>query len=183
MSLLALIAAAAVQAQAPAPPPQAAPAPLSFAPFTVEVNVAFERNREVGDCSVTAHGTPDAHWIDDACRNIGNSAFLALHGAPADAAGRMTFLLSLEAAGRVAGPAATPQGQVTFRTEARFAVTPAGAVVRCTRGESAGRGARVDLCAVGLPRGNAFAPAAEERAGRLTLTAYTLTAPARVEAP
>jgi hypothetical protein len=149
----------------------------------VEVNVAFGRDRAVRDCLVTLHGDPEPHWVNDACRNIGSAAVLAVHGAPADSSGRMTVLLALEAAGRVAGPAAVPQGQITFKSEARFAVTPAGAVVRCIPGEAVGRGAMLDLCDRGLPRGNAFSPASAERAGRLTLTAYTLTAPGRDEAP
>ncbi|HEY0014472.1 MAG TPA: hypothetical protein VGB79_16640 [Allosphingosinicella sp.] len=183
MSLLALIAAAALQAQAQAPGGEPPPAPLGFAPFTVEVKVAFGPGPAVRDCVVTLHGTPDAHWVDNACRNIGNAAFLAALGAPADANGRATILLAMEAGGQRAGPAAAPEGRLTFRTEARFAVTAAGAVVRCTPGETAGGGARLNFCASGLPRGNAFVPAAGERQGRLTLTAWTVTAPGRDEAP
>ena len=186
MSLLLLIAAAAVQAKTPAPAPAPAqePAPLLvLAPFTVEVKVAFDRGPAVRDCSVTLHGTPDPHFVDGACRNIGNAGFLAVLGAPTDAGGRATILLAMEAEGARNGPAAPPEGRLTFRSEARFAVTAAGAVVRCAQGESAGRGAALDFCASGLPRGNAFAPAAAERNGRLSLTAYTLTAPGRDEAP
>lgn len=178
MSLFALIAAAAVQAQAPAPPPEPA-APIGFAPFTVEVKVAFGRGAAVRECAVTIHGTPDPHFVDNACRNIGNAAFLAVLGAPADRGGRATVLLAMEAGGERVGPAAVPEGRLTFRSEARFAVTPAGAVVRCTAGEAAGHGARLDFCASGLPEGNAFAPSAAERSGRLTLSAYTVAAPAQ----
>ena len=182
MSLLALIAAAAIQAQAAPPPPEPA-VPIGFSPFTVEVKVAFNRGRAVRDCAVTLHGTPDPHFVDNACRNIGNAAFLAVLGAPLDKAGRATILLAMEAGGAQTGPAAAPEGALTFRSEARFALTPAGAVVRCTAGESAGHGARLDFCQMGLPKGNAFAPAAAERSGRLTLSAYTVTAPGREDAP
>jgi hypothetical protein len=180
MSLLALIAAAAVQAQAPAPAPPPEPqAPIGFAPFTVEVKVAFDRGPAVRDCAVTLHGTPDPHFVENACRNIGNAAFLGVLGAPADRTGRATVLLSLETDGQRAGPAAAPEGRLTFRSEARFAVTPAGAAVRCTAGESAGHGAGIELCANGLPSGNAFAPAAAERSARLILSAYTVAAQAQ----
>jgi hypothetical protein len=181
MSLLALAAAAAQAAAAPAPAP--APAPMQLAPFTVEVKVAFGPGPAVRDCAVTLHGTPDPHWVDNACRNLGNGAFLGLLGAPAGASGRMTVLLTMEAAGRSEGPAAAPEGQMTFRSEARFAVSPAGAIGRCTPGEAAGRGGVLNLCETGLPKGNAFAQAPAERAGRLTLSAYTLTAPTPDEAP
>jgi hypothetical protein len=179
MSILAFALAAAVQAAAPAP----AAAPLSFDPFTVEVNVAYRANRSVAACAVTLHGAPDAHWVDNACRNIGDAAFLALLGAPEDAPGRMTVLLALEAAGRGEGPATPPQGRMTFRSEARFAVTPAGAVARCTPGETAGQGQSIDLCLAGLPSHIVFAPAGGERTGRLTLSAYTSAVPGRDEAP
>ncbi|HEX8193693.1 MAG TPA: hypothetical protein VF552_12420 [Allosphingosinicella sp.] len=185
MSLLALIAAAAAAAmQTPAPAPvQAPPPPLGFAPFTVEVKVAFGPGPAVRDCAVTLHGTPEGHWTDNACRNMGNAGFLAALGAPADANGRATILLVLEAGGQRVGPAAPPEGRLTFRSEARFAVTAAGAVVRCTPGTGTGRGASLNLCERGLPRGNAFIPAAAEREARLTLSAFTVSGASRDEAP
>ena len=95
----------------------------------------------------------------------------------------MTVLLTMEAGGRSEGPQAAPEGQMTFRSEARFALSPGGAVGRCTPGEPAGRGRVLNLCQTGLPQGNAFGPGAGEREGRLTLSAYTVTVPARDEAP
>lgn len=165
-----LIAAAAGWLQQPAEQV------LRFAPFAVEVNVAFQPDHETSDCAVTLHGGPDQHWINNACRNVTEPHFLEALGVPEDGSGRLTVILALEAGGRSVAPA--PAGRMTFRSRAQFSLAPSGAIARCAPGEATGLGGILNLCTSGLPQDRSFVPGAEGREGTLSFSAFIRTASA-----
>jgi hypothetical protein len=164
-----MLISAMLAAQAEAPPP-----PVRFVPVAVRVSFRMVPGGAISDCSVALTGDPDPHWHDDPCRNIGSASFLDALGIESAAAGPMTLVLTLEANGRAVDPGAVP-GRATFRSEARFALTAAGAVSRCDAAAPIGRAA-IDLCRTGFPlRPQPFVPASASegvRGGTLSLTLF-----------